>query len=259
MASRHQNLRVARAKFSRMLNAGCVEPQIARLVTDEESVIDGEEHWVVLVVDNGYLAAWIDENGTLRTARRKSSSGAIRLANESWGRDSEPSPSRKTRRDPIPGPYLLRINRDQEDHALDEKHTQIVDIHPRVFLDLTTERGADDFIRTTDGIVDVDFYNSPDIQRKLRVHPHLSIDANTGRVTGHEGRHRAAAVLLAGGPWYRASIRLVPSSRNYKPEQMPQTWYAQFNRNVSFNIPRLLSSGRLRIIDDNVQRQYQKR
>ena len=170
---------------------------------------------------------------------------------------TEPS---RTRRDPPKlGPYLLLINRDQEDHALDEKHTQIVDINPRTFLDLTTEHGADDFIRTADGIIDVNFYNSPAIQQKIRVHPHLSINAQTGQVTGHEGRHRAASVLQAGGPWFRASIKLTPSSRNYKPEQMPQRWTGQFNRNVTVSVPRLLTTDRLRIIDNNVQRQYQKR
>ena len=87
MTNRQQTLRSARAKFSRMLNSGCIDPQISLLVTDEETILDGEEHWVVLVVGDGtYLAVWIDENGTLHTAQRKTVSGAIRLASESWGR-----------------------------------------------------------------------------------------------------------------------------------------------------------------------------
>ena len=174
--------------------------------------------------------------------------------------ERDPKRSNRTRRDPSKlGPYFLLTNRNQEDQALDEKHTQIVDINPLVFLDLTTERGAEDFIKNADGIIDVNFYNSPAIQKTIRVHPHLSIDAKSGRVTGHEGRHRAASVLKAGGRWFRISIKLTPSSRNYRPEQMPQTWYGQFTSVLSFSVPRLLSTDRLRIIDDNIQRQYQKK
>ncbi len=61
--------------------------QIASVVTDAEMVLDGEERWVALVVGDGtYLAAWVDEDGVLHTAFRKSASGAIKLASSSWGR-----------------------------------------------------------------------------------------------------------------------------------------------------------------------------
>jgi len=61
--------------------------EIARLVTDEERVLEGEAHWVALIVGDGtYLAAWVDEDGVLRTAIRKTASGAIKLASNSWGR-----------------------------------------------------------------------------------------------------------------------------------------------------------------------------
>jgi hypothetical protein len=61
--------------------------QIARLVTDEEMVLEGDEFWVVLIVGDGtYLAACVDEDGVLHTAIRKTRSGAIKLASNSWGR-----------------------------------------------------------------------------------------------------------------------------------------------------------------------------
>jgi len=170
-----------------------------------------------------------------------------------------PSIRGKSQRDARMEESLILPTRDQEVNALDEKYTQIVDIQPSVFLDLTTERGAAHFMRTTDRIIDLDFFKSPAIQAKLHVYPLLAIDAQTGQVTGHEGRHRAASVLKAGGKWYRTGLRLMPSSRQYKPEQMPQVWTGQFNRTVSFSVPRLIATDRLRMIDDNLQREYQRK
>lgn len=61
--------------------------RIQPLVTDEERVIAGDEHWVVLYrADMTYLAVWVDEVGELHTAVRKTANGAIKLASNSWGR-----------------------------------------------------------------------------------------------------------------------------------------------------------------------------
>lgn len=61
--------------------------KIAALVTDEELVLDGDNFWVVIVVGDGtFLAAWVDKDGALHTASRKSAAGAIKLASGSWGR-----------------------------------------------------------------------------------------------------------------------------------------------------------------------------
>jgi len=62
------------------------DPKIAALIKDEEMVVDSGNFWVVLIAVGGFLAAWIDENGKLCTAERKSQNGAIKLASGSWGR-----------------------------------------------------------------------------------------------------------------------------------------------------------------------------
>jgi hypothetical protein len=61
-------------------------PLIAALVTDEEFVEGGAEFWVVLDARDGtYLAAWVDEDGALKTATRKTASSALKLASSKWG------------------------------------------------------------------------------------------------------------------------------------------------------------------------------
>lgn len=63
------------------------DAKIQALVKDEGLVLEGGEHWVALMVGDGtYLAVWMDENGDLQTASRKTQQGAIKLASGSWGR-----------------------------------------------------------------------------------------------------------------------------------------------------------------------------
>jgi len=75
------------------------------------------------------------------------------------------------------------------------------DIDPMEFLLLTVENE-----RELEGIInragEVEDYNSPEYQKDYAVHPFLSIDSD-GNIDGHEGRHRAAALLNDGEEVYR--------------------------------------------------------
>lgn len=62
------------------------EVQLGKTIPHVETIIDGERFWVAFVNEAGtYTAAWINEDGELRTATRKSAAGAVRLAMKSWG------------------------------------------------------------------------------------------------------------------------------------------------------------------------------
>lgn len=64
-----------------------VSEALRPLIIDDESVIVGEEFWIVIFDPaRGYLAAWVDENGDVHTAIRKTVKGAANLADRSWGR-----------------------------------------------------------------------------------------------------------------------------------------------------------------------------
>lgn len=157
---------------------------------------------------------------------------------------------------PFEGELLLPPNARQQENAIDNKMNWIVDIDPREFLRLT----VDDRIGHYPTLASINpeplaVYQSPDAQANMIVHPHLRIDKETGKVTGHEGRHRAAAVMKAGGKWYRIGLQLAPGSRNYRPHDMPIIWTAQFTRHTT-SINELVRTGKMRIIDQNVQKEY---
>lgn len=61
--------------------------QIAALDIDPQMILDDGEFWAAVIVGDGtYMAIWIDEDGLMHKAVRKSGSGAIKLARDSWGR-----------------------------------------------------------------------------------------------------------------------------------------------------------------------------
>jgi hypothetical protein len=67
-------------------NGEDLEERLAALVGDEELLQDGERSWAVWVLAGGYGAAWIDENGMLISAKRKTLFSATHLAQSKWGR-----------------------------------------------------------------------------------------------------------------------------------------------------------------------------
>jgi hypothetical protein len=151
---------------------------------------------------------------------------------------------------------LLPPNERQKEWAVDGKVNWVVDIDPKIFLQLTlsTDPGWYPRMETIDP-QPLSFYQSKEIQSDLSVHPFLKIDKNTGKVVGHEGRHRAAAVMKAGGKWYRIGIQFSETSRNHRPEGMPTTWLAQY-ASYTVSVAGLINSGKMRIIDQHIQKQY---
>ena len=75
----------------------------------------------------------------------------------------------------------------------------------------------------------LDFYNDPEIQKGMSVHPFLTFDIDTGKITGHEGRHRAAAVINAGGKVFQVALFPRPGHREHVLENLPTTLTAEFS------------------------------
>lgn len=154
---------------------------------------------------------------------------------------------------------LLPPNKHQKAQAVDVKVNWIIDIDPKEFLKLTVDDKPGHYPRMDN--IDpqpLDRYKSPEYQADMRVHPMLLIDKETGKVRAHEGRHRAAAVMKAGGKWYRIGIEFrgeYGSSRNFRPEQMPRVWHGNFTNYVA-NIDDLMAQGKMRIVDQHIQKQY---
>lgn len=78
------------------------------------------------------------------------------------------------------------------------------DIDPLEFLRLTAE-SPEHFHSLLKHSKPMEFYNSPEVQKELIVHPAIWID-DKGKIDAHEGRHRAAATYNAGEKTYRIAI-----------------------------------------------------
>jgi hypothetical protein len=147
------------------------------------------------------------------------------------------------------------LNERHKEHLVDEKSNWIMDINPLLFLRMTTDN-----IMVMNEILDnaksLDFYNSPEINQKMNVHPSLSVNKNTGKIEGHEGRHRAAAVHHAGGKWYRIGVKLMDTeSRNHGVTAMPWIWTAQFN-SEQFDIKALIAQNKIKVLSTTVQKDF---
>lgn len=89
-----------------------------------------------------------------------------------------------------------------------EEGIAFYDIDPVEFLRLTAEspENFQHFIKMKSSKQkSMEFYNSPEVQADLNVHPALWIDQH-GKIDAHEGRHRAAATYNAGEKTYRIAI-----------------------------------------------------
>jgi hypothetical protein len=146
---------------------------------------------------------------------------------------------------------LLKPNERQLSHLVDEKHNWVIDINPILFLDMTTE-SLQHMQEILDEAAAIDVYKS---LKHLTVHPSLTVDKETGQIEGHEGRHRAAAVHIAGGKWYRIGLKLRTESRNHGIQAMPWIWLGQFN-GKRFDIKNLMAQNKIRVMDTTVQKDY---
>lgn len=90
----------------------------------------------------------------------------------------------------------LLTNREQEERAVSNKMHALVHMHPRKFLELTTH--DDQHASEIKGAAQsLHSYNEFTRNKRIQVAPFLHV-SHTGKVIGHEGRHRAAALLNAG-------------------------------------------------------------
>lgn len=104
----------------------------------------------------------------------------------------------------------LKITQTMLDQARGNKLTGFLIMNPLDFLRLTVNTpNVFDFIRQEkDDTKTVEEYNSFAAKGKSIHMPWLDVDMYTGKVVGHEGRHRAMAVYAAGGHKFPVGICL---------------------------------------------------
>lgn len=145
---------------------------------------------------------------------------------------------------------LIKPNERQKANALDVKSNWIVDIDPSLFLDLTTDDGISKW-QIINETKPLEQY----LEQESVVHPFLIVEKDSGKIKGHEGRHRAAATLLRKGLYFRIALQLKPAGRNYRPKDMPMIWTGQFN-NKTYDIKSLLAQGKIKVVSDSVQKEF---
>ena len=120
----------------------------------------------------------------------------------------------------------LKISDRQKQVVNNEKGIGIYPMDPSDFLELSTT--TSDFNVIVLLAKPLEFYNDPKIQKDMNVHPFLQFD-ETGKVNGHEGRHRAAAVMNAGGNIFQVALYPTPGHRDHVLEDLPTTLTGQFS------------------------------
>lgn len=81
--------------------------------------------------------------------------------------------------------------------AMEVKVAFVATMDPVLFLRLTTTNDAHAQM-IAESAARLDAYNAWSAQGETLIAPYLEVDMKTGKVVGHEGRHRAAALLAAG-------------------------------------------------------------
>ena len=134
---------------------------------------------------------------------------------------------------------LLRTSDRNYDQARAAKTQIIVLMPPLHFLKLASPPDQiNSFLKNSQRLK---AYNSYIKTGETMVLPFLRIDIGlayegvVGRVTGHEGRHRAAAVHNAGGKWMRVGLQL-RSAEDYQPElaRQDQEKHGHYRNNMEY-------------------------
>jgi len=152
------------------------------------------------------------------------------------------------------------LSQKQKRNALDEKATIIITMPPKMFLDLTTsyKEHSISLNMVKDKALSKEQYQKDIDNSKITIHPFLDIDVPTGFVDRHDGRSRAFAAMQNGDKDYEVAIRLSPWSRKYSLKDIPNIWIGQFDPNIKINFRQEIANGTIKILDDNVQKVYQK-
>lgn len=152
------------------------------------------------------------------------------------------------------------ISNRQKQNALDNKATIIVTMPPEMFLKLTTSEDYHDtdMRHIQNKALSKDEYQKMMDVENITVHPFLDVDEKSGKIDRHEGRSRAYAAMLHGDKDYEVAIHITPPSRQLSLKDIPKIWYGQFNRKYTVNFEQLVKSNVIKVLNDNVQKQYQK-
>lgn len=143
---------------------------------------------------------------------------------------------------------LLGPTDDQVLQAIDSHAGAFVDMAPVDFLRLTTT--DEDHIRKVQSEAhDLAKYEKHMAEGKCEIHPFLRIDTQSGRVVGHDGRHRAAAILSADpDATMRVALIPVPLSKTASMADIPETVKGEYDPGF-----RLKIRSNVTVVDDNVQ------
>ena len=119
----------------------------------------------------------------------------------------------KTRREFSP----LAITNEQLRQARGNKASAIIWMYPEDFLALTTSRDDADWAQMVAGrpVQPLEKYNRYSREGETRIMPMLDVEMSTGQVMGHEGRHRAAAVMNSEGPEATLAVAIVLLENGY--------------------------------------------
>lgn len=143
---------------------------------------------------------------------------------------------------------LLGPTDDQVLQAIDSHAGAFVDMAPIDFLRLTTL--DEDHIRKVQSEAhDLAKYEKHMESGKCEVHPFLRIDVKSGQVVGHDGRHRAAAILSADpDAQMRVALIPVPLSKTASMADIPETIKGEYDPGFRLKIRKNVT-----VVDANVQ------
>lgn len=152
-----------------------------------------------------------------------------------------------------------QYNSPMNSFALNNKATIIITMHPRNFLALTTdERYYDtDLSAISTKSKNKEFYQDLINKDQINVPAFLDVNEKTGHIDMHEGRSRAYAAWKHGDEHYQVAIILNPKTRNASIKDIPDVWTGQYDRSVKFNFANKVASGEVKVLNSNVQKQYQ--
>ncbi len=132
----------------------------------------------------------------------------------------------------------LKVTPAMIDNAEDRKGIGILQMDAYNFLRLTIDTaGVTSWIKEeAESTKSLDQYNKWGQDGTIRVMPFLNIDIKSGKVLGHEGRHRAAAILNEGGKFIPVAIFLKKDwytvnrvdGRYLGEEDIPKTLIGEF-------------------------------
>ena len=112
-------------------------------------------------------------------------------------------------------------------------------IDPKSFIRLTSQ-DEHEFQEILKSAKSLDFYNSPEVQADMKMHPFLEIYQSNGRIRKHEGRHRAAALIHNNETKYEIAIILVDDKgrvlEGAPVSDIPTEWTCQYDSSKKYSV-----------------------